>query len=140
MIYRIGKRKKLNSEINVVPYIDVMLVLLIIFMVLSPLLIQGIEVNLPKTDTTKMSISSEPLVISINSQGDYFLNLGDEQLAISLMELKNKARIIYEANPDIEIIFKSDAKVPFDSVAKGMASIQSLGIEKIGIITSGYDS
>ena len=75
-------------------------------MVLSPLLIQGIEVNLPKTDTTKMSVSSEPLVISIDSQGEYFINLGEEQLPISLMELKNKARIIYQANPDIEIVFK----------------------------------
>jgi biopolymer transport protein TolR len=56
------------------------------------------------------------------------------------MELKNKAKIIYQANPDIEIVFKSDARVPFDYVAKGMASIQSLGIQKIGIITSGYDS
>ena len=140
MIYRIGKRKKLNAEINVVPYIDVMLVLLIIFMVLSPLLIQGIEVNLPKTDTTKMSISSEPLVISIDSKGEYFINLGVEQLPISLTELKSKARIIYEANPEIEIVFKSDSKVPFDFVAKGMASIQSLGIQKIGIVTSGYDS
>ena len=140
MIYRIGKRKKLNAEINVVPYIDVMLVLLIIFMVLSPLLIQGIEVNLPKTDTTKMSISSEPLVISIDAKGKYFLNLGEEQLPISLMELKSKAKIIYEANPEIEIVFKSDSKVPFDFVAKGMASIQSLGIQKIGIVTSGYDS
>jgi biopolymer transport protein TolR len=140
LIYRIGKRKKLNAEINVVPYIDVMLVLLIIFMVLSPLLIQGIEVNLPKTDTTKMSISSEPLVISIDAKGKYFLNLGEEQLPISLMELKSKAKIIYEANPEIEIVFKSDSKVPFDFVAKGMASIQSLGIQKIGIVTSGYDS
>jgi biopolymer transport protein TolR len=140
LIYRIGKRRKLNAEINVVPYIDVMLVLLIIFMVLSPLLIQGIEVNLPKTDTTKMSISSEPLVISIDSKGEYFINLGEEQLPISLMELKSKARIIYEANPEIEIVFKSDSKVPFDFVAKGMASIQSLGIQKIGIVTSGYDS
>jgi biopolymer transport protein TolR len=124
----------------VVPYIDVMLVLLIIFMVLSPLLIQGIEVDLPKTDTTKMSISSEPLVISIDSTGKYFLNLGEEELPISLMELKNKAKIIYQANPDIEIVFKSDANVPFNFVAKGMASIQSLGIQKVGIITTGYDS
>ena len=123
-----------------VPYIDVMLVLLIIFMVLSPLLIQGIEVNLPKTDTTKMSVSSEPLVISIDRKGAYFINLGEEQLPISLMELKNKTKIIYQANPDIEIVFKSDANVPFDYVAKGMAGIQSLGIQKIGIITSGYDS
>ncbi len=140
MIYRIGKRKKLNAEINVVPYIDVMLVLLIIFMVLSPLLIQGIEVDLPTTDTTKMSISSEPLVISIDSTGKYFLNLGEEELPISLRELKNKANIIYQANPDIEIVFKSDANVPFNFVAKGMASIQSLGIQKVGIITTGYDS
>jgi len=123
-----------------VPYIDVMLVLLIIFMVLSPLLIQGIEVNLPQTDTTKMSVSSEPLVISIDKNGEYFINLGEEQLPISLMELKNKAKIIYQANPEIEIVFKSDADVPFNFVAKGMASIQSLGIQKVGIITSGYDS
>jgi len=133
-------RKAPMSEINVTPFVDVMLVLLIIFMVLSPLLIQGIEVNLPKTDTTKMSVSSEPLVISINGEGKYFINLGEEQLPISLVELKNKAKIIYQANPDIEIVFKSDAKVPFDYVAKGMASIQSLGIQKVGIITSGYDS
>ena len=109
-------------------------------MVLSPLLIQGIEVNLPKTDTTKMSISSEPLVISIDKQGEYYINLGEEQLPISLKELKNKAEIIFQANPEIEIVFKSDANVPFVFVAKGMASIQSLGIEKIVIITSGYDS
>ncbi len=138
MIYRIGKRKKLNAEINVVPYIDVMLVLLIIFMVLSPLLIQGIEVNLPKTDTTKMSISSEPLVISIDAKGEYFLNLGEEQLPISLMELKSKAKIIYEANPEIEIVFQSDKGVIFDSVAKAMAAVQSVGISKIGIVTTGY--
>jgi len=140
LIYRIGNRKKLNAEINVVPYIDVMLVLLIIFMVLSPLLIQGIEVNLPQTDTTKMSVSSEPLVISIDRDGAYYLNLGEEQLPISLEELRNKARIIFQANPEIEIVFKSDANVAFDYVAKGMAGIQSLGIEKIGIITSGYDN
>lgn len=109
-------------------------------MVLSPLLIQGIEVNLPQTDTTKMSVSSEPLVISIDKNGEYFINLGEEQLPISLMELKNKAKIIYQANPEIEIVFKSDADVPFNFVAKGMASIQSLGIQKVGIVTSGYDS
>jgi biopolymer transport protein TolR len=61
-----------------------MLVLLIIFMVLSPLLIQGIEVNLPQTDTTKMSIQNEPLVISIDANGNYYLNLGDENLSISI--------------------------------------------------------
>ena len=140
MIYRIGKRKKLNADINVVPYIDVMLVLLIIFMVLSPLLIQGIEVNLPKTDTTKMSVQNEPLVISINKNGDYFINVGDESLSIDLKELKRKSKVIFDANPDIEVVFQSDKDVAFDFVAKGMASVQSVGISKIGIVTSGYEN
>ena len=139
MIYRLGQRKKLYAEINVVPYIDVMLVLLIIFMVLSPLLIQGIDVNLPKTDTTKMTIQNEPLVVSIDQNGNYFLNLGEEEIAISLDELKDKAFIIFDANPEIEVVFKGDGSVDFQSVAAAMAAIQSVGIEKIGIVTSGYD-
>ena len=122
-----------------VPYIDVMLVLLIIFMVLSPLLIQGIDVNLPKTDTTKMTIQNEPLVVSIDQNGNYFLNLGEEEIAISLDELKDKAFIIFDANPEIEVVFKGDGSVDFQSVAAAMAAIQSVGIEKIGIVTSGYD-
>ena len=138
MIYRLAKRKKLQAEINVVPYIDVMLVLLIIFMVLSPLLIQGIEVNLPQTDTTKMSIQNEPLVISIDANGNYYLNLGDENLSISIEELKRKALVIYQANNDIEVVFQSDEAVSFNSVAKAMAAVQSVGISKIGSVTTGY--
>lgn len=138
MIYRLGKKKKLNAEINVVPYIDVMLVLLIIFMVLSPLLIQGVEVDLPQTDTTKMSVQNEPLVVSINKNGEYFINIGEEQIPIDLDELKRKSLIIFSANPDIEVIFKGDKSVSFESVAKAMAAVQSVGIEKIGIVTTGY--
>ena len=106
MIYRLAKKKNLKAEINVVPYIDVMLVLLIIFMVLSPLLIQVIEVNLPETDTTKMSVQNEPLVISINSKGNYFINVGDESLPINLEELKRKSKVIFEANPENEVVFQ----------------------------------
>ena len=138
MRYRLGKKKKLTAEINVVPYIDVMLVLLIIFMVLSPLLIQGIEVNLPQTDTTKMSVQNEPLVISIDANGKYYINIGDEQLPIDLEELKNKSLVIFSANPDIEVVFQGDKSVSFESVAKAMAAVQSVGIEKIGIVTTGY--
>ena len=138
MIYRLAKKKNLKAEINVVPYIDVMLVLLIIFMVLSPLLIPGIEVDLPSTDTTKMSVQNEPLVISIDESGKYYINVGDESLPIDLNELKRKSSIIFEANPDIEIVFQSDKDVVFDSVAKAMAAVQSVGITKIGIVTTGY--
>jgi biopolymer transport protein TolR len=140
VIYRLAKKKNLKAEINVVPYIDVMLVLLIIFMILSPLLIQGIEVNLPKTDTTKMSIQNEPLVISIDESGNYFINVGEESLAIDLEELKRKSKVIYDANPEIEVVFQSDKDVSFDFVAKAMASVQSVGISKIGIVTSGYEN
>ena len=140
MIYRLGKKKNLKAEINVVPYIDVMLVLLIIFMVLSPLLIQGIEVNLPQTDTTKMSVQNEPLVISIDKNGDYFINVGDESLSIDLEELKRKSKVIYDANPEVEVVFQNDKDVAFEYVAKAMASIQSIGISNIGIVTSGYEN
>ena len=140
MIYRLAKKKNLKAEINVVPYIDVMLVLLIIFMILSPLLIQGIEVDLPKTDTTKMSIQNEPLVISIDESGNYFINVGEESLAIDLEELKRKSKVIYDANPEIEVVFQSDKDVSFDFVAKAMASVQSVGISKIGIVTSAYEN
>ena len=140
MIYRLAKKKILKAEINVVPYIDVMLVLLIIFMILSPLLIQGIEVDLPKTDTTKMSIQNEPLVISIDESGNYFINVGEESLAIDLDELKRKSKVIYDANPEIEVVFQSDKDVSIDFVAKAMASVQSVGISKIGIVTSGYEN
>ena len=138
MIYRLAKKKSLKAEINVVPYIDVMLVLLIIFMVLSPLLIQGVEVNLPSTDTTKMSVQNEPMVISIDKNGNYYINVGDESLPIDLNELKRKSMIIFEANPDIEIVLQSDRDVIFDSVAKAMAAVQSVGISNIGIVTTGY--
>ena len=138
MIYRLAKKKNLKAEINVVPYIDVMLVLLIIFMILSPLLIQGIEVNLPKTDTTKMSVQSEPLVVSINSNGEYFINIGDESLPINLEELKRKSKVIFDDNPEIEVVFQIDKDASFDYVAKAMASVQSVGISKIGIVTTGY--
>ena len=140
MIYRLAKKKNLKAEINVVPYIDVMLVLLIIFMVLSPLLIQGIEVNLPQTDTTKMTVQNEPLVISINKNGNYFINVGDESLSIDLEELKRKSKVIFDANPEVEVVFQNDKDVAFEYVAKAMASIQSIGISNIGIVTSGYEN
>ena len=139
MIYRFEKKRKLNAEINVVPYIDVMLVLLIIFMVLSPLLIQGIEVNLPQTDTTRMATKNEPLVISIDQNGNYFMNLGEDDIAISLNDLRRQAEVIFKENPEVEVVFKADKASHFDTVAKSMAAVQSIGISKIGIITSGYD-
>ena len=139
MIYRLGRRKKLHAEINVVPYIDVMLVLLIIFMVLSPLLIQGIDVNLPRTDTTKKSLQTQPKEESIEKNGNYYHKLREPDIANSLEELQDTAFVIFDANPEIEVVFKGDEAADFQSVAAAMAAIQSVGIAKIGIVTSGYD-
>ena len=86
-----------------------------------------------------MSIQNEPLVISIDESGNYFINVGEESLAINLEELKRKSKVIYDANPEIEVVFQSDKDVSFDFVAKAMASVQSVGISKIGIVTSGYE-
>ena len=87
-----------------------------------------------------MSIQNEPLVISIDKNGNYFINVGEESLIIDLDELKRKSQIIFEANPEIEVVFQSDREVAFDFVAKAMASVQSVGISKVGIVTSGYEN
>ena len=79
-------------------------------------------------------------IISIDKSGNYFINVGEESLAIDLEELKRKSKVIYDANPEIEVVFQSDKDVSFDFVAKAMASIQSVGISKIGIVTSGYEN
>jgi biopolymer transport protein TolR len=103
-----------------------------------PVLSKPVNVNLPNTDTTKMSVQNEPMVISIDKNGNCYINVGDESLPIDLDELKRKSTIIFEANPDIEIVFQSDKDVFFDSVAKAMAAVQSVGISNIGIVTTGY--
>ena len=109
-------------------------------MILSPLLIQGVDVDLPQTDTTKMTIENEPLVVSIDKSGEYFLNLGEELLPMPLAELRSKVSLIFDANPEIEIVIKSDRSVPFEKVAQALASIQSVGVQNVGIVTTGYDS
>ena len=94
--------------------------------------------KLPQTDTTKMSVQNEPLEISIDSNGNYYLNLGEETLPIPLDELKRKAEDIYKANYEIEVVFQSDESVSFNSVAKAMAAVHSVWISKIVIVTTGY--
>ena len=89
---------------------------------------------------TKLCMTEHTFIIRVDSSSEIGIGHLSRCLVLANALAKNKAEIIFQANPEIEIVFKSDANVPFDFVAKGMASIQSLGIEKIGIITSGYDS
>ena len=97
------------------------------------------EIN-EKGRTEKQSISSAKCFNLIDKNGNYFINVGEESLPIDLDELKRKSEVIFKANPEIEVVFQSDRNVAFDFVAKAMASVQSVGITKVGIVTSGYEN
>jgi biopolymer transport protein TolR len=126
-------RRKLAHEINVVPYIDVMLVLLIIFMVTAPLLTQGIEVNLPETTADSLPTPSEPVTLTIDAKGRYFLDIGtDTGKPLPDDELVRRVRATLKARPDEMILIKGDAAVDYGRVAYAMGLLQEAGASKIG--------
>ena len=130
-------RKRPMSEINVVPYIDVMLVLLIIFMITAPLLSQGVKVDLPKAPSEPMPpADKEPVVISIDSTGDFFVNYGDDQdNPISAQTLANRIGALRKYQPCIPVYVKGDVNVAYGSVVEIMAMLQGVGVEGVGLIT-----
>ncbi|EIT68073.1 MULTISPECIES: protein TolR [Hydrocarboniphaga] len=131
-----GKKRRMNAEMNVVPYIDVMLVLLIIFMVTAPLLTQGIEVELPATDGQQMTQGDEPITLSVNRNGEFFLNVGDNKDSpLSDEDVRARAGAIVRNKPQEMFLVEGDAKVPYESVARAMAVLQSAGVQKIGFVT-----
>jgi len=131
-----GKKRRMNAEMNVVPYIDVMLVLLIIFMVTAPLLTQGIEVELPATDGQQMTQGDEPITLSVNRDGEFFLNVGDNKDSpLSEEDIRARAGAIVRNKPQEMFLVEGDAKVPYESVARAMAILQSAGVQKIGFVT-----
>ncbi len=139
---RSGKRR-MNADINVVPYIDVMLVLLIIFMVTAPLLTQGVDVQLPKTEAAPLVIDDEPLTLSINSEGDLYLNRGEKTDApLTDEEVVRIAGSIARnsENPDEQMVLvEGDGKADYFFVAKAMTLLQTAGIKKIGFVTDPVD-
>jgi biopolymer transport protein TolR len=126
------------GEINVVPYIDVMLVLLVIFMVTAPLLTQGIEVDLPKAAATPLEQqeNNEPLVLSIDAAGRYYLSVGEnDQDPITPEEVVDLAAKVLRRNPATPVLVKADQKVPYGAVVEGMVLLQTAGAEKVGFLT-----
>jgi len=123
------------SEINVVPYIDVMLVLLIVFMVTAPLLSQGIEVDLPEHDA-QLTPDAEPLVVSIDAKGAYYINVGDKQgEPLSLEKLKQRIGKVLKAKPATPVFIEGDEKAAYGWVIDLMAKLQQAGISKVGLVT-----
>ena len=131
------KRRNLVADINVVPYIDVMLVLLVGFMVAAPLMIQGIVLNLPEVTNQVLPREKEdPLIISVDSEGTFFLEVQSTQNdALSPEELANQIKKILKVNPRLQVVVRGDGKVEYQKVMELMSVLQSAGAEDVGLIT-----
>ena len=123
--------RRLMSEINVTPFVDVMLVLLIIFMVTAPMMMQGVDVNLPRTTTQPIATEEERLIISITAKREIFLN----EYKITMESLQSKMQTIYQNRPDKSVFLRADQGLPYGFVMKVMAAIRQSGIKRIGMVT-----
>jgi len=130
-------KSKVMSEINVVPYIDVMLVLLVIFMITAPLLSQGVKVDLPQTPSKPMPHDDkEPVIISVDSAGNFFVNYGENQdKPVEVQALATRVAGLKKYQPTIPVYVKGDRAVDYGRVVELMAMLQSVGVEGVGLIT-----
>jgi biopolymer transport protein TolR len=135
------QRRKPISEINVVPYIDVMLVLLVIFMATAPLLTQGVIVDLPEAPSEPIAEQQDdPLVISIRDDGAIFINLGiqnadDEGTRVTIYSLEDQAGKVLGTRPDVPVYVKADHKLDYGTVVGVMTALQRAGAGSVGLIT-----
>ncbi|HKJ20560.1 MAG: protein TolR [Gammaproteobacteria bacterium] len=137
------QKRKLMGEINVVPYIDVMLVLLVIFMVTAPLLTQGIEVDLPKANSEPIETvpDHDPLVVSVDAEGNLYLNAGDnEDQPQAGREITRRVGIILGEKPETPVYVKADRAVPYGNVVGAMVVLQQAGASNIGFVTDPLDT
>lgn len=136
-----AQRRKPMSEINVVPYIDVMLVLLVIFMATAPLLTQGVVVDLPQAPSEAIEdTEDDPLVVSMRADGAIFMNLGmqdadDEGTRVTVFSLEEQAGKILRARTEVPVYIKADHKLDYGEVVAVMTVLQKAGAESVGLIT-----
>ena len=132
-----GRRKPM-SEINVVPYIDVMLVLLVIFMVTAPMLTQGVKVDLPQTSSDPIQASKdvESIIVSVDSNGAYYIEVGDRGSdPMALEELQSQVAKILSQRDNSEVLVRGDEQVRYGTVVRLMSALQMAGAANIGLIT-----
>jgi biopolymer transport protein TolR len=123
------------SDINVTPLVDVMLVLLIIFMVTAPMMMQGVEVNLPQTTTRPIKTREDPLILTVNKKGEIYL----EKYRIKLDGLEEKIKKIFRNRRDKEILLRADKEVPYGFIIKVISRVKRAGIDKLGMVTEPVD-
>lgn len=133
------QRRRLNAEINVVPYIDVMLVLLVIFMITAPLITAGIQVDLPTADSEPIEADGTPFIVSIEADGQYYLEIGGSAHRpepMSREELLDKVLTELETSPESPILISGDKSVPYGDVVELMDQLRKVaGIENVGLMT-----
>ncbi|KIP86110.1 protein TolR [Stenotrophomonas sp. Sa5BUN4] len=131
------KRRKLKSEINVVPYIDVMLVLLIIFMVTAPLLTLSFEVELPRSNAKALESKQDPIVVSVRADGQLSLKLSDEKqpTAMSAEEMQARLGGIVAQDKTVRVIVAADRAVAYEKVVAAMDVLKRANVEKVGLAT-----
>lgn len=141
MIVKKSRRINPISEINVVPYIDVMLVLLVIFMITAPILTQGVTVDLPKAASQSLKAADrEPIIVSVNRNGDYFLNINNDPGAPmdpkSLMvRVAAELQMAHQSNQALNVLVKGDQGVPYGKVVTAMSLLKQAGAEQVGLLT-----
>lgn len=129
-------QRKPMSDINVVPYIDVMLVLLVIFMMTAPMLTQGIKVDLPEASDKPLSRNEEPLIISVKKDGSYYFNLNKQQKkAITLKALTEQVQKVVRARPSVQVLVEGDRDVSYGRVITLMSYLSSAGVQGVGLVT-----
>lgn len=128
---RRGRRKQLLSEINVTPFVDVMLVLLIIFMVAAPLLTVGVPIDLPETEAKALNSETQPITVSVNSTGQVFL----QETEIAIDEVVAKLEAIATTGYDERIYVRGDTNADYGTVMKVMARISAAGFKNLGLVT-----
>ena len=132
---RRNKRRPM-AEINVVPYIDVMLVLLVIFMITAPMLTQGVDVDLPSANAAPIqNDENDVLIASVDSKGQFYIDIGGEQESIGLTQLKDRVRKVLSQNPTMSILVRGDKSVSYGDVIGLMVALQAAGAPKVGLVT-----
>lgn len=135
-----GKRKKPMAEINVVPYIDVMLVLLVIFMVTAPMLTQGVKVELPKASAKPVDAKKDVINVGVKKDGSFWLDVGKESsesggVQMPLADIKQKVAILLNADPTTPVLVRGDKAVEYGVVVSLMAELQQAGAKSVGLVT-----
>jgi biopolymer transport protein TolR len=126
-----AKGKRFMSDINVTPLVDVMLVLLVIFMVTAPMLMQGVDVNLPTTKTAPIKSQEDPLILTVDKKGDIYL----ENHLVKIEDLGTKMETIFKYRREKEVLLRADKDLPYGVVIKVMAEVKKAGVTKLGMVT-----